>query len=400
MASIASRVDGIQTMLTNPQVLYGPAERFPERQRAFLEAKRRIISETAEEIQRPTSAYPSLFHDLLKSLGDKRQKIALEAGSPDVQLFGKLTGDLEDGYLPFTELQGIYQKANEVALKHLKDHMQPMRRTLKEFIDTTKEVRETVHGRSFSTKIEILGAKEMQQFAEDISQEMVTQFGLKLKQERPEITDYQSLEELKKQYPDLYRQMKMHFYANKLITIFPRPTLDFATKMVASGNPANLKSDYVLVTMRTEIAGKMVATNQWFTWLYRNFMRDPIERMVDPDYRPAILVLHEDLFLKRHSLGECARLFEAMVKNRTSSVEELMNQMALFRYIFAQAMPYHRGSAAIAEWFEGAIYQVRGFSCTYRPAYEKESVDLVAIASFKFSDYLQRYRELVQLTAI
>lgn len=59
-------------------------------------------------------------------------------------------------------------------------------------------------------------------------------------------------------------------------------------------------------------------------------------------------------------------------------------------------MPYIRGSAAIGEWLEGSIYQYHGISYSYHPSYPRESVDLIAITSLKFSTYLEKYHRLVQ----
>src|SRR5262249_40660146 len=39
------------------------------------------------------------------------------------------------------------------------------------------------------------------------------------------------------------------------------------------------KSDWVLLTHRLEIDGKMIALSRLFTWMYRDFREDPVDKM-------------------------------------------------------------------------------------------------------------------------
>lgn len=163
---------------------------------------------------------------------------------------------------------------------------------------------------------------------------------------------------------------------------------------VREKNPSNRKSEYILVTMHTEINGKMIPTNQLMTWAYQNYIEDPFERMVK---HSKLFILHQDPLFREESLAECTRLFvEILETGKSLEEKDLKEKMALFRYIFAHGMPYQRGSAAIGEWLEMAIYRHLGFSCS-QPNRE-EPVDLAALTCFSFAEYLKKYNELTQIS--
>ena len=161
----------------------------------------------------------------------------------------------------------------------------------------------------------------------------------------------------------------------------------------------NRKSHYILTTMRSQIGKKMFATAQWLTWLSQIEGQDPRSQMLDQDLCAVVTVLSQNLFLHDETLEECAKLFEKILHwdPKTSSVDDLKDQMALFRYLFAHVSPFLRGSAACGQWFEQSMYDFFGLSCTYAPAYPKEGVDLAALTKLKFSEYLERYHTLVHV---
>jgi len=142
--------------------------------------------------------------------------------------------------------------------------------------------------------------------------------------------------------------------------------------------------------------GKMYATSQMVTWLYQNGSEDPFERM---ERCSIVNILHQDVFLVETSVHACANLFADIVRKKDISLENLMNQVALLRYIFAHACPYARGSAAIGEWLEMAIYRYFSYSCT-NTLPGKQSVDILALTTLTYTEYLEQYRELVKLERV
>lgn len=78
------------------------------------------------------------------------------------------------------------------------------------------------------------------------------------------------------------------------------------------------------------------------------------------------VILHQDRFLLKETLNEIAKIFkQAMQWDRSQPIQALKNDVGLFRYLFAHAMPFSRGSAAVAEWIEKLIYRAHHFDCQH-----------------------------------
>lgn len=385
--------------------LYGKSSEYLSRQEIFKAESQKIIEIAVERIKNSICSADFkpglLFWDLLDTFAKERQRIAQQAGTPEAQLFGRESTDLDSGGFYDTSLVGAYAKANELAIKQLAAEMRPMKPSLKEFPNRTRKVEEEVQGRHFSFNIEILEPNLVQKYTHDIPFEEQCKLKTEILQEfSSKPTGFQIIKRMKEKRPDLYKHTRMYYYVTKVFESFPRPQVDMEKREIISGNVANLKSDFILVTKRSEINGKMYATSQWLTWAYKDYTRNPLDRMLLPEYRPTATVLHQDVFLREDALKECEKIFTNIMKwdCKTSSISNLKDQVALLRYIFAEALPYIRGSAAIGEWLEGAIYGAFDKTCTYHPSYTKESVDLVAISTLKYSDYLHRYHDLVHVS--
>lgn len=70
--------------------------------------------------------------------------------------------------------------------------------------------------------------------------------------------------------------------------------------------------------------------------------------------------------------------------------------MALFSYELAHAMPFARGSAAVAEWFEQAIYRFHGYELSYD---NSKMVNLEALTTM-LPEYFNNYDSLIKLEQI
>jgi len=91
-------------------------------------------------------------------------------------------------------------------------------------------------------------------------------------------------------------------------------------------------------------------------------------------------------------------------KVRESKEEDsFLENMALFRFFFAHACPFVRGSAAIAEWFEQSLsIAILGKKLVYgsRNAFEMSSGDLDALTSITPSEYFALYKQQVKLETL
>jgi hypothetical protein len=88
------------------------------------------------------------------------------------------------------------------------------------------------------------------------------------------------------------------------------------------------------------------------------------------------------------------RFFDCF-NSKTVSLEELKEKVVKFRYFFAHMSVYSRGSAAIGEWIEKAIYKSHGFSLEYKypilDCDERPLADLDAFISLGPSEFIADY---------
>ena len=104
-----------------------------------------------------------------------------------------------------------------------------------------------------------------------------------------------------------------------------------------------------------------------------------------------VIVIHQDSQWIEGFLEKISEVYQQAIQ-WTGYIDSLMQMMALFRYEFAHCMPFHRGSAAIAEWMETAIYRYHGFeNFDYNP---DKMVDLEALIS-NYDDFLLNYPSMI-----
>lgn len=398
--------------------LYGPLEECDKREKRFQEDSKRIVNHLVKSFEQVN---PGSFRDIIAELAETRRKIAEQEGTPNASLFGTSICDtMDEGTYSFTPLVQAYQNVAERAIKDLAEVLGDMKHTKKEFIEKSREVNTNYGDRQFSTTYEYLQPSQIAEWSVDIDPEngknknFLEEVRRREEKVNPEKDNlpaeikesrklYRKFGVFKEMFPNSYKQGRMHCILKFFQENFPSQKMNNETKKMEE-NHAYLKSDFVLVTMRVLLPKAngekaMFATNQLITFLYRNFNEDPVQRMLDK--QPPMIAIHQDVYLNDSTLNECSQSFDEILNlPKDVSVEELKDKVAFLRYLFAQCMPYRRGGAAIGEWLEGAIYQKFGYQCTYRPSFEKDSVDTAAMTSFAYSTYLNRYNQLVNLEKI
>ncbi|MES2199360.1 MAG: hypothetical protein V4489_04250 [Chlamydiota bacterium] len=70
-----------------------------------------------------------------------------------------------------------------------------------------------------------------------------------------------------------------------------------------------------------------------------------------------LILTHQDPDFTEKTMKEAKHLFTKCITCK--SEQELKENMAIFRYLFAHMAPYNRGSASIAEWIEKAVYKLK-----------------------------------------
>ena len=149
------------------------------------------------------------------------------------------------------------------------------------------------------------------------------------------------------------------------------------------------KSDWVLVTQRLEINGKSYALSKYLTWMYRDHREDPVEHMREWSI---INVIHQDVCLIEDMLKEIGIIFSDIITWKTTDMlSSLKEKIGLLQYLFAHAMPYDRGSEAISEWLESALYRYHGYSLNRKKG---KRVNLYAFA-LDPHQFIQQYPSMI-----
>jgi hypothetical protein len=152
-------------------------------------------------------------------------------------------------------------------------------------------------------------------------------------------------------------------------------------------------TDHIYMTLRIEVDGKMAALSQFVTWLQRDGIKDPIVAMKT---HSSVLLVHQDLFLIETMLKEAARLFKSALTCDRADLKTLKGRVALWTTVFDNAMPFDRGSSAVSEWFQQAIYRALGYRLTYKPG---KLVNLEVLTK-PFPQVVQEYDSMVELRSI
>jgi hypothetical protein len=149
-------------------------------------------------------------------------------------------------------------------------------------------------------------------------------------------------------------------------------------QMERSGGSLNVI--YVLTKVRCEINKKMYCLTQYLTRTYQDGRTDPVEQMRGVP----VVALHHDRFLIQDTLKEIETIFQRAVlwNKETQDLKELTDDIGTMTYLFAHCMPFCRGSAAIGEWLQEAIYTSHGLEIN------STGYDLKAISSPTLDEFM------------
>lgn len=151
--------------------------------------------------------------------------------------------------------------------------------------------------------------------------------------------------------------------------------------------------DWIVGTLHGEIDGKRVPLSQYLTWFKRDNGPDPIEAATGPDGYSIFTILHQDPFLTESMIDDMAKVFEQALKCKSEDVETIKNNVKLIQHELAHNMPFHRGTAAISESLEMAIYDSHGYALSYN---QDKMVNLEAITA-PLATFAKNYNSAIQL---
>ncbi len=368
-------------------------DRIPERYTASEESYKartaRVVQETAQKISDAVKGQESLldlFHDLLSGLSNERRELAVENKQEDLASFGASRTSSADfkGPVCFTVLTKPYDEYGGRLLEDIQRLVFPMKYDLNQFHQTERKLQDKgAFGRNFSLEVEIFPGEKMNEWGTYSWENYPTRLYELCEVAKSDLSFDElvyiesTMARLKKNSPDDYKKIKL-----------------FSVLSHVSNNFIKLASDWIVVTPRLEIGGKMVALSQYVTYAYRNFSDDPVKHMKD---RSAIVtIIHHDVFLMDQTLVDIAKVFKQTIEWDKKDVKDLRNAMALLEYEFAHAAPFRRGTPTISEWLVMGIYAYHGFTSHYD---SKKMVNLEALISTP-EDFAKNYASMIELKEI
>lgn len=369
--------------------------RFGGKQEDYLEQVRKVVSETANQIEESVKAKKNLeavFSEILNNLAKTRSAIAIKHQTKNHELFGAFRGqDGVDTDLMMTPLDNVYSRYNDHLLKTIQTHLKKMRHNKEKFEQTALKVQEKVFGRQTSWDISILPGEKLSEwyptYSEDTFIALCSRCGIPPMNAGTSVDDYfktmlekKNLKLIRERSIEDYKKLKFMWLISDIASAFLVP-----------------RTDWVLITVRCEIQGKLYALTQYLTWMCRNITDDPVEYMSTRPDKTYITLIHQDPFLIKDSLTEIAKVFKKAVEWKPEEgLEALTRLIAEITYLFSHAMPLKRGSAAVGEWLEMAIYQYHGFNIKYA---EGICVNMEAL-TLSYKEFIEKYPSFFKIELI
>lgn len=402
--------------MSNYIVNRNPAQ-YGGNQSLFYERSEQSISSVLQKIRAAVSEktdLTKLFHQILAECGAARQQLARDSHTDRAENFGKRRDSEPMDFLRTTTwLEGAYHDYGQTLMERFHAEMKPMKRDLNAYTSKVRSVEETCLNRHSQFQFEIFEGADLNERRWTLIPDLadIREQFKRVQIDTAEIDAFlqtlppggdessiqfkkSTLQEFKKKAPEEWQRLLMFSSLLKINQIYPSPQkmIRHDGSVQFQGDLQNNKSHYVVATVQIEIDGKLVQLSQYMTWLYRDFKNDTVDRMRSCS---KIYMIHQDPLLIDATLQEISRLFEKAVQwdSKTSTVQDLMGRIALFRYVFAHAMPFYRGSAAIAEWIETALYRFHGME-GFRYNSNK-SVDLEALTALRLSTFIDNYKHMV-----
>lgn len=339
-----------------------------------------------------------LFFEIIADLSAIRAKIAKEHGTKNADDFGKRRDEYYPGRNSYLVLFKPYEECNQKILTLFSKYIKEMEEAPGKF-KKELEIEDVCQGRKSKLKIEVLTPQELSDRGyakptESYAQEHVSYSVKELSSEenwtKEKIKEGRAqFRQFKNKFPGKYQTWRMSGAVQRLNQLCPSPTqLRIDPRSVRSTYPkdeadsilGNMKSLFVIATLRTEIDKKMYAITQYITWMYeneewvkyKNPTEHPVERM---KLCSKVMLYHQDEFLIDPTLQEISKIFEAAVSwnKEKQSLQDLKDMMFLIVHLATHNIRDVRGTAAENEWLESAVY--RSLNVTVTKDQAKQMLD-------------------------
>ena len=374
--------------------------KFGGNQERYLQRSKEVVKAAAAKIQQAVAERKDLkllFMELFEDFRSARLSIALEPFSAtrapaECLAFGNRRDQEGKKAVYVTVLDGEYAQKGQELLRFFHERLNDMGKSLTKNggAPKKKEWLDQCEGVETAFELEIFEGEHLQQngwIRPILVTEFPQDFPFALLDKKDQITADENRKlkaayaSLKKTHRDLYWRTKLVKCFEELNKEFPSPT--------QGGTEAYRKSFFAFGKAKIKIDEKVYVTSHYLTWLYRDFVEDPYDRMLRCS---KVMVIHTDNFLIDDLLQECARIFEQALTSPDAST--LKRNLKLFTFIFAHTMATERGDAAKNEWYKLAISLAKKMNCRLNP----DSVgDLDAITHPLYSRFSPVFDQDVQI---
>jgi hypothetical protein len=375
------------------------------RQSDYLKRARAMIARTEKAIHDAVENkqdLKDLFFTTLNGMGKERRKIARDHQTKTASEFGYRRDCDQYAHTAFTNFSNEYSKYGRKILAQLQGILSQM--DCDEWFELKKFViKDSTFGRASSIKIEISEAEDLRKrgwFTKSLDNQVPKWFPVELcRKDKHTSEEFARLFAGCKRFwiedPKGYQWLKKGYDFQRLWSHFP-----FSVKSGAIKGPVewvekliSQRSVLVEATVFFEINGKMLPLYGYITCLHRS-LKQTNEDLLEKITRDCVAVVeHQSQFLIEETLKDLAHLFEQIICWDRSDLTELKRLMAFFRYEMA-CMPFHRGTAAITEWLEGALYGYHRIDYQYKGDC---LADLEVYCNPLFSDFFKAYDSMCTL---
>lgn len=348
--------------------------RFGDKQQDYNARVDFTVKETADTFKRALeskSDLQKLFHETLASLGEIRHRIALDHQTKDGDLFGvRRDQDPFPGTVGVTPLGGEYKEYNPYLWRIVKSHLAKMGFSA----DGFQQTESASEGENSKIEIKVISFKDKKWFfLKDLQEEykrISNLINFPHSPESPITKNRAAMRKLKETFPDDYKRL----HTGKAILEIAQFHLMELPKQ---------KFDWLHVTLHSQVGQEMRPLSEFITWI----------KYEDRVTETMFSIVHQDPFLIDSMLTDIARIFEEVISWNGENLKELKDLVALLQYELAHVMPFKRGSSAVSEWLERAIYLLHGFNLKY---HQKKMVNLEALTTL-LNEFIENYDSMIGL---
>ncbi len=299
----------------------------------------RIVQSVVSEI-RSKESDPNLFFSLLEQLSRERRALADEQQTPNAHLFGlRRDSDeaVETSPIFVSDVEGYYSDLFLEKIGQLPASQGSMDRG------------ETVFEWE-RVSVQVLCERQREVFRHPELKKQISKDTKKIKfTDYCPTTDPKGRREFYKFFLEVYRQNRLP--------------------------PSHIPGDcYFFGTLYYRKEGALVPLSQYLGSFMEGQWKD-------------LLLIHHQFFFIQETLDRIEEIFLDCISSK-QSINELKQKIAHFSYLFSHCMPFGRGSAAIREWLEIALFRLHGHRIAYS---NMNAIDLEAISSFSVQDFLRLY---------